>query len=206
MRVLVAEDEPVSRRVLADALRRWGYEAETTGDGEGAWQRLRGEGAPPLAILNWMMPKMDGVEVCRRVRESGSSLPPYIILLTARGGKEDIVSGLQAGADDYVSKPFDPDELRARVQVGERVVGLQSELAGRVAELEGALLQVRWLQGMLPMCSYCKKIRDDRDYWHEVETYISEHSEARFSHGICPDCRDRIVKPTLEVLGNVPDA
>ena len=144
-----------------------------------------------------MMPGLDGVDVCRRVRGRDNSRPTYIILLTAKDGKENIVGGLDAGADDYVTKPFDADELRARVQVAERVVGMQSELADRIGELEDTLSQVRRLQGLLPICSYCKKIRDDREYWQEVEEYITNHSEVRFSHSICPDCHELFVRPML---------
>ena len=196
--MLIADDDAVLRRSVRRVLADRGYDIETVRDGEEAWRALQRDDTAQLAVLNWVMPGMDGVEVCRRVRAMPTSRPTYIILLTAKSGKEDIVSGLRAGADDYVTKPFDVDELRARVQVGERVVGLQTELAERVSELEDALTQVRRLQGLLPICSYCKKIRDDRDYWQEVESYIAQHSEARFSHSVCPDCYIRFVRPLLD--------
>ncbi|HXF06120.1 MAG TPA: response regulator transcription factor, partial [Blastocatellia bacterium] len=126
MRILVAEDDPVSRRVLETTLQKWGYDVVSVSDGQQAWAVLSSETAPPLAILDWMMPEVDGVELCRRVRGS-LQRPIYIILLTARGSKEDIVAGLQSGADDYVTKPFDREELRARVQAGVRIVTLQME-------------------------------------------------------------------------------
>ena len=198
MRVLIADDDSVTRRLLQGALASWGYDVEAMRDGEGAWSALRRDDGAPLAVLNWMMPGLDGVEVCRRVRSVPNSRPIYIILLTARSGRKDIVSSLQAGADDYVTKPFNVGELRARVQVGERMVGLQAELADRVNELEEALRQEQRLQGLLPICSYCKKIRDDRNYWQEVESYIGQHSEARFSHRVCPDCYQRFVGPLLD--------
>ncbi len=124
----------------------------------------------------------------------------YIILLTAKGRKEDIVQGLTAGADDYIIKPFDRSELKARINVGERILRLQAELAARVKELELALANVKLLQGLLPICCYCKRIRNDQNYWQQVDAYISDHSEAQFTHGICPECRDKIVKPELERL------
>src|SRR5439155_4831059 len=105
-----------------------------------------------------------------------------------------IVTGLQAGADDYITKPFDRGELQARLQVGRRIVELQKGLADRVRELEAALSRVRQLQGLLPICAWCKKIRDDQNYWHQVETYIGSHSDARFSHGICPDCLKTVME------------
>jgi len=197
MKVLIAEDDPVSRRVLEATLAKCGYHVVVTCDGVAAWQELKSEDAPKLAILDWMMPGMDGLEVCRKVRESPDHRPTYIILLTARGRREDIVAGLQAGADDYVTKPFDSGELRARVQVGIRIIELQESLTRRVRELEDALSQIKQLQGLLPICSYCKRIRDDQNYWQQVEKYITEHSEAQFSHSICPDCYEKYVKPEL---------
>lgn len=200
MEILIAEDDAVSRRLLEICLLRWGYEVVTAKDGIEALEILSRENRPPLAILDWMMPGLDGVEVCRRVHQSHALLPSHIILLTARNGKADIVHGLDAGADDYISKPFDREELRARVQVGVRLVELQWKLAERVDDLTHALQQVKHLQGLLPICSYCKKIRGDNNYWQQVESYISQHSEAQFSHGICPDCFETVVRPELNRL------
>jgi DNA-binding response OmpR family regulator len=192
MKVLIAEDDPVSRRLLQAALIKWGYEVMVTTNGKEAWEALQQPGAPSLLVLDWLMPETDGVEVCRQARETPALKSAYIILLTSRGSKEDIVQGLQAGADDYVTKPFDHGELRARVQVGSRVVQLQSALADRVTELEEAIANVKQLQGLLPICSYCKKIRDDGNYWHRVESYIAGHANVRFSHGICPECTGKL--------------
>lgn len=197
MRVLIAEDDPVSRRILETLLRKWSYEVVTAFDGNGAWQQLQQPDAPHLAILDVMMPGIDGLEICRRVRTLQSTIPPYIILLTARQGTSEIVKGIEAGADDYLTKPYDRDELRVRVQVGTRIIDLQTKLAGRVGELESALEHVKQLQGILPICSYCKKIRDDQDYWQTVETYVSSHSEVKFSHGICPPCYETTVRQQL---------
>jgi phosphoserine phosphatase RsbU/P len=192
MKILIAEDDPVSRRLLQAALIKWGYEVIVTTNGKEAWETLQQPEAPSLLVMDWLMPEMDGVEVCRQARENPALKSAYIILLTSRGSKEDIVQGLQAGADDYVTKPFDHGELRARVQVGSRVVQLQSALADRVKELEEAIASVKQLQGLLPICSYCKKIRDDGNYWHRVESYIAGHANVRFSHGICPDCSGKL--------------
>jgi sigma-B regulation protein RsbU (phosphoserine phosphatase) len=199
-RVLIAEDDVVSRRLLESTLRRWSYEVVLAVDGEEAWAVLDGPEPPSLAILDWMMPGLDGVDVCRRARTRPSPTPPYIILLTAKTRREDVVQGLDAGADDFIGKPFHRDELRARLQVGVRVVTLQRKLAERVRDLEAALTRVRQLQGLLPICAYCKKIRDDQNYWQRVEEYISAHSDAQFSHGICPDCYERILGPQLRAM------
>jgi len=196
MKVLVAEDEPVSRRRLERALISFGYDVVVTKDGQEAWQALQ-EQALPLAVLDWMMPGMDGIEICRKVRETAEIRATYIILLTVKG-EEHLVEGLRAGADDYITKPFDAAALEARLQVGVRVTELQIRLADRVRELEDALSQVKYLRGLLPICSYCKKIRDDKNYWQQVENYIEENSEAKFSHGVCPDCYEEILKPQLQ--------
>ena len=188
MRILMAEDDPVSRRVLQAMLIKWNFEPVVVNDGEEAWNVLQAVDGPALAILDWMMPRRDGVDVCRAVRSLERECPPYLMLLTAKGRKEDIVVGLDAGANDFLTKPFDREELRARIQVGVRVIELQAELAKRVHELETAIQRVQTLQGLLPICCYCKKIRDDHNYWQQVEEYVAEHSGAQFSHGVCPDC------------------
>lgn len=198
MRILIAEDDAVSRRVLEANLVRWGFGVTAAADGTEALAVLEGPDPPRLAILDWMMPGADGVEVCRRVRKQTTSEPPYIILLTAKTDKDDLVAGLSAGADDYVTKPFDREELRARVNVGVRIVGLQRSLTERVADLQDALSRVKQLQGLLPICSYCKKIRDDQNYWQQVDTYISTHANVEFSHGVCPACYNQFIKPMLE--------
>ena len=203
MRILIAEDDLVSRKMLEATLARWGYEVVITRDGEAAWEALQRPDAPGIAILDWMMPGLDGVEVCRRLRARQADDPTYVILLTAKGNTADVVSGLQAGADDYVVKPFDREELRARLQAGIRIVTLQTALSLRVRELEEAMTRVKTLQGLLPICSYCKRVRNDGDYWQQVEGYISDHSDARFSHGICPDCYESVVRPQLQSLGTI---
>ena len=192
MHVLIAEDDRVTGEILARTLQRWHYHTTVVGDGATAWDHLRASTAPTLAILDWMMPQMDGPEVCRRVRAELPLAHMYLLLVTAREGRGDVIAGLDAGADDYIIKPFDPDELRARVAVGVRVLGLQQKLAERVAELQDALSNVKQLHGLLPICSYCKRIRGDDQYWQQVEGYIADHSEAQFSHGICPACYDTI--------------
>jgi phosphoserine phosphatase RsbU/P len=199
MNILIAEDDPVSRRILEETLINWGYEVSVTADGREAWDVLRGPDAPPLAILDIMMPEIDGLEVCRKVRQLPCATPPYLILLTAMNSKDDVVRGILAGANDYLTKPFHRDELRARVGVGAQMLSLQKTLAERVKELEEALSQVKQLRGMLPICSYCMKVRDDNDYWQKVEDYFSEHTDVQFSHSICPDCYTRVSREREEL-------
>ena len=192
MKILIAEDDAVSRRLLEAALLKWNHQVLVTTNGTQAWDALQQPDSPAMIILDWLMPGLDGLEICRRVRATPACASAYILLLTSRNTKEDIITGLEAGADDYLIKPFDHGELRARIQVGIRVLQLQNTLAVRVRELEEAVVSVKTLQGLLPICSYCKKIRDDGNYWHRVESYIATHANVRFSHGICPDCSDRI--------------
>jgi len=192
-RVLVAEDDPTCARILQVSLGNWGFDPVQYGDGAAAWDALQQPTPPSLAILDWMMPGMDGVEVCQRVRARPELAGMYIIMLTTRASKEDVVEGLWSGADDYVVKPFHIQEMRARVQVGMRVLSLQRSLADRVAELERAANSIKQLQGLLPMCAYCKSIRNDQNYWERVEQYLSEHAGTQFTHGICPSCYSKLI-------------
>jgi phosphoserine phosphatase RsbU/P len=200
MKILIAEDDPVSRHMLEVACGSWGYIPVAAEDGSAAWKIFQEPDAPPIGLIDWMMPVMDGLEFIQQVRQKETHNPPYLILLTARGNRNDIVRGLRAQADDYVTKPFDHRELRARLDVGRRVIRLQTMLAERVQELENALSCVKSLQGLLPICSYCKRIRNDGNYWQQVESYVAQHSEAEFTHGVCPECYEKIVKTEIEPM------
>lgn len=190
VKLLIADDDPTSLLLVTALARKWNYEAVTVRDGLEAWRSLEAD-ALPLAILDRQMPGLDGLEICRRVRASPKLASTYLILITSEGAREEIVKGLEAGADDYVTKPFHPEELRARIAVGVRLVSLQARLAQRVKALEETLAQVRRLEGLIPMCAWCKKVRNDQDYWQEVSSYLTERSEARFTHAICKDCFKR---------------
>ena len=179
MRILIADDDRMSTMMLSRSLERWGFEVVVAHDGVSAWGHIEGSTPPALAIVDWMMPGIDGLELCRRIREAHLATPVYVILLTSRNSRQDLVAGLQAGADDYLTKPFDPDELQARIHVGQRTLAL--------------IANVKRLSGLLPICSYCKRIRSDQNYWEQVESYITEHTDAQFSHGICPTCFDKVV-------------
>ena len=200
MRILIAEDDRVTRRMLETVLTEWKYEPLVACDGVTAWQMLQGDDAPELAILDWLMPGMDGLEICRSVRGLPTRQPIYLIILTVKGSRQDIVAGLESGADDYITKPFDLEELQARLHTGVRIVELQRSLSNQVRQLEDALSRVKQLQGLLPICSYCKNIRNDQNYWQQVEEYITAHSAARFSHGICPRCWENRVEPDLKKM------
>ena len=192
MRALVADDDPVARVILARALPGWDIEPIVVADGAAAWEVLASDNAPSLAIMDWEMPGLDGPELCRRIRGNPASASMYVLLLTSRDAAEDIVAGLDAGADDYLVKPFRAAELRARINAGVRVLTLQERLAQHVVELQQALANVKQLSGMLPICSYCKRVRRDENYWQQVETYVADRSDVEFSHGVCPDCLEKV--------------
>ncbi len=185
MKILVVEDDTVSQLVLATKLKKLGHDVVVTQDGEEGWQSFVCD-QPRLIITDWMMPKLDGLELCRRIRAHHQEKYTYIIMLTALAGKQSYLDGMDAGADDFLNKPVDMDELTARLRVAERILTLQTE--------------IKQLEGLLPICAYCKKIRDDNNTWQPVETYISDKTEARFSHGICPTCYDLNIKPELEQM------
>jgi phosphoserine phosphatase RsbU/P len=191
MRILIADDDKTSRSILVGVLTKIGHEVIATNDGQQAFEELQIPSAPSLAILDWIMPAMDGIEVIRAVRAIHTDKPPYLIMLTAKNDKADIIEGLQAGADDYLSKPFDVGELLARIEVGKRMIDMREIVADKVLKLRQAMDQISTLQGILPICAFCKKIRNDQGYWDQVEAYIARYTEAEFSHGICPSCLEK---------------
>lgn len=198
--LLIADDDKVTLNVLNDTLMRAGYDVITAADGDAAWLKLQ-QHEVSVAVLDWLMPGLEGIEICRRAQTEPKLAHRYFILLTGKDATEDLVAGLQAGASDYLRKPFEEAELIARVEVGVRFVELERKLAQRVAQLEAALDQVKKLEGLLPMCSYCKRIRNEQDYWERVDAYISQHANVRFLHNICPECYAKHVKSGAPEIG-----
>lgn len=191
MRVLIADDDAALLYGLQVQLERWGYEPIACADGTAARAVLQAPDPPGLVILDRSMPGVDGVTLCGEIRATPALGGTYVILLTAADSRDEVVAGLAGGADEYITKPFDWGVLRARIDTGARIATLQQNLAQRVRELQAALDMVKQLSGLLPICSYCKRIRRDGNYWQQLEAYLSEHSEAEFSHSICPDCLPR---------------
>jgi DNA-binding response OmpR family regulator len=182
MRVLLADDDPIFRSLMARRLRKLGYEPMEAGDGLEAW-RLYQEQDVNLVLCDWLMPELDGLGLCRRIRGQRKRQYTYIILITALNARVNYEAGIEAGADDLLNKTDDLDLLKARLQVAQRILALQDE--------------VKQLQGLLPICQYCKRICDNQNLWTEIEAYIAEHSDADFSHGICPECMEKHVRPQL---------
>jgi phosphoserine phosphatase RsbU/P len=187
-RILVAEDHKVTREALSALLEMKAFAVTTAATGDEALEVLTSFDPPRIAIVDWEMPGATGVEVCRAVRSLNGESYIYLIVITARHGEENIAEAMAAGADDFIHKPCGVSELLARVRNGQRVIALQRNLAGRITELEESAERMRQLKRLLPICMYCKKIRDDSDYWQEIEVYIREHTGTDFSHGICPTC------------------
>ncbi|HXF49701.1 MAG TPA: response regulator transcription factor [Verrucomicrobiae bacterium] len=176
MKILVAEDDAVSRLILEKTLTGWGHAVAACDNGAAGWSLYR-SGEFRLVILDWMMPEMDGPELCRKIRSLKRSDYTYLILLTAKTGKENFLEGMEAGADDYLTKPFDADELKVRLHVAERILSLQAD--------------IQTLRGILPICAWCKKIRSDKALWQTAEEYLKSHTEVDFSHSICPECAEK---------------
>lgn len=187
-KILLADDEEHSRRILAHYLADWGYLVTEARDGLEAAEVLGREEAPSIALVDWVMPGMDGIELCQHVRLQKGRPYTYIILLTAKADKDEVATGLESGADDYVTKPCDLAELRARLKVGDRLLDLERTLARQVVALRESLEHVRQLKELIPICAWCKRVRDDEDYWHSIEEYLHAETGTDFTHGICPHC------------------
>lgn len=191
MKILAVEDNAVARAVLRQALQHLGHEAVEATDGEAGWAAFLKHDDVRVIVSDWTMPRGDGLDLCRRIRARADEEYVYFILLTARDASEqNRAEAADAGVDDFLSKPLDVSELWMRLRVAERILGYTR--------------QVRQLEQMMPICSYCKKIRDDQNYWQQIEGYISERTGSDFSHSVCPDCYQRVVLPEIEQLKGAP--
>ena len=197
VRVLVVEDDERTQKALVFLLQRHGYATTVARDGQAALDILMQPDPPAIVLLDWEMPRLDGLHVCRALRTIPYPHYIYVIMVSARDSAEDVLTAFAAGADDFLSKPADTAQLLARMRSGERVLALEARLAERIAELEKTLDELRQLKRLLPICMYCKKVRDDGDYWQEIEAYIHEHTGTDFSHGICPECMHAVVARDL---------
>ncbi len=225
MRILIAEDNPVSAMMLQNILEDESVTIVMAANGTTAWDILQEPEPPSIAILDWMMPGMNGVELCRRIRSGPSRLNRiYLIILSVMNGKEEIALGLEAGANDFITKPFSNLELKARVSVGMRIARLEKELAEHkrkarltvgvhVAELEKkltesssalekALVENKQLKQLLPVCAYCRKIRNDDEYWLQIKRYFSSHLDTQSAHGVCPECYAKLFDTVIKQMGN----
>ena len=195
MRILVAEDDPLTLGLLTELIRKWDYETISANNGDVAWESMQRDDEPLVLLADWQIPGVHGDELCRRARAQLSTKPLHIILTTATQlTVESKVRALAAGADDYLLKPYDPRELQARLHVGERALVRQMELRKRVIELETALAQIQQLRGLLCICSDCKRIRDEQERWQTIEHYLAARTDVTFTHSLCPKCGELRMK------------
>jgi DNA-binding response OmpR family regulator len=188
VKLLIAEDEYTTRLTVQVVLEQWGYRVDSVEDGHEAWKVLQKPDGPQIAILDWEMPGIDGVELCNKVKMLERETPVYVIMLTGRDAQDDILKGFDAGADDYMTKPFDENELRARVRVAERLVNIQEELVISNNELRDVLNHVEMLQSNLPLCTECLRIQNFEDRWLTVEEYVQDQEDPRFKYTQCGHC------------------
>ncbi|HWZ94064.1 MAG TPA: response regulator [Opitutaceae bacterium] len=186
MNILAVEDDILARKIICRSLRRLNHEVIEAADGEEAWTRLQAGGVR-VVVCDWMMPRLDGLDLCRRIRARTGAEYVYFILLTGNtASDENQRAAAEAGVDDFLTKPLDPQEIWMRLRVAERILRYAT--------------QVSQLETFLPICSYCKKIRDDKNYWQQIESYINKRTGTDFSHSVCPDCYQRVIVPELEKL------
>ena len=186
MKVLIAEDDTVASRVLEAALLKLGHEALVANNGESAWEILQTESVRAV-VSDWQMPRLDGLDLCRRIRKREGDYVYFILLTHMEASEKNLQEATDAGVDDFLAKPINSNQLWMRLRVAERILGFTTE--------------VRQLESFLPICGYCKKVRDDQNYWQQIEQYINTRTGTNFSHGVCPDCIEKVLKPQLAKLG-----
>ena len=191
-RVLCVDDDPATQLVLSGIIEDAGWQPESALSATAARDAVASNPEIQVVLLDWMLPDGSGVDLCRELKaRAGASL--YVILVTVRGTPEDVETGLDAGADDYLVKPVSPVEVRARIRSGFRAADAQRQLAERLAQLELALKRVSSLESLLPLCMYCRRI-NSAETWQSVEDYLWEHVDVKVSHGCCPDCLSKLTR------------
>jgi DNA-binding response OmpR family regulator len=189
VKILIAEDEYTTRLMVQVCLENWGYSIESVEDGKKAWDIINQKNPPQIAVLDWEMPGISGIELCRKIKSLDRSSPIHVILLTARDSKNDISQGFEAGADDYITKPFNDDELGARIRVAERIVTIQSSLNSSLEELREALDMVQSFEEPVAVCRKCKKIGAFDGSWRTPEKLLEYPVDPRFIQLDCPSCK-----------------
>jgi CheY-like chemotaxis protein len=179
MKILIAEDDPIAAKILQRALETFGHEVVATRNGDEAWESFDRDPVR-LVVSDWFMPGLDGLALCRKIRDRPKTAYTYFILLTGQEtGPDNYDLAANAGVDDFLTKPLDRPTIRLRLRVAERILSFTTE--------------IRTLKDMIPICSYCRKIRNDENYWQMVETYINEQTGSNFTHGICPECHAKLL-------------
>jgi DNA-binding response OmpR family regulator len=186
--ILIAENDKTIQITLKSLCKSWNYNVIITDNGNDAWGILQELNTPHIAIIDRIIPGMNGIDICKEIRNMKTNVPKYIILFSTLNSKKHIIEGFEAGADDYIARPFLSDELRLRIKAGERIVKLQTSLTDNINRLEDALTHIKTLQGILPVCCICHRIRNDQESWQRIEKYLGEHTNIQLSHTFCPDC------------------
>ena len=189
MKVLIAEDDMVASRVLEASLIKLGHEPLLAPEGESAWRILQ-EQPVRVVVSDWQMPGTDGLELCRRIRARAGEDIYFILLTQVAATARNLAEATEAGVDDFLGKPVDYGQLWMRLRVAGRILQFTTE--------------VKQLESFLPICGYCKKVRDDKNYWQQIEQYMNTHAGTNFSHGVCPDCYDRVLVPQMQAAGIKP--
>jgi DNA-binding response OmpR family regulator len=190
-RILVVDDEEMVLEYLSKRLEKHNYEVVTCLSGEKALEKVKALDFD-VVILDVILPGIDGYEVCRRLKSDKKTSGIMVLILSVRKTVQERLKGYSVEADDYITKPYDPEELLAKVQILLRLKNALDERDRFIYKLQQALSKVKTLSGLLPICSSCKKIRDDKGYWNQIEDYIRAHSPAHFSHSVCPECAKRL--------------
>ncbi len=189
MKILVVDDDPIACAVLQGLVKALGHEFTVALNGEEAWEKFNAE-PHRLVISDWIMPGIDGLELCRRIRTRGGDYTYFILLSTQTTSASNLDQATAAGVDDFLTKPARLAELKARLHVADRILNYAT--------------QVKQLELLIPICSYCKKVRDDKNYWNQIESYINSRTGSNFSHGVCPDCYKDVLVPQMKEIGVVP--
>jgi len=190
MNILAVEDDPVAQLVLSSSLASLGHRVVLAADGEAAWDAMM-DRSLRVVVSDWQLPRLDGLDLCRRIRKEREDYVSFILLTQQGATDSNLEEAFAAGVDDFLTKPVSVRDLRLRLRVAERILGFTSDL--------------KTLESFLPICTYCKKVRNDEAYWQGIETYFRERAGTRFSHGCCPDCYEKVVKPQLRAFG-VPES
>ena len=186
MKILAVEDDPVAFAVLEDTLKSLGHEVVPASNGEAAWTLLHEQNCR-MVVCDWTMPKLDGLELCRRIRTHPGDYIYFILLTGNVASNRNRDHAMAAGVDDFLSKPVDLEDLKIRLHVAQRILQYTTH--------------IQQLESLIPICSYCKNVRDDKSYWKRIENYLAEKTGASCSHSVCPECYQKHVVPQFEELG-----
>ncbi len=198
IKVLVVDDDPDVLFATSRIVKKEGFQVFTASDGRECLESA-GKNKPDLILLDVMLPDANGIDLCGKIKKDPELGSAFVVLISgSKTESDEQAEGLDAGADGYIARPISNRELRSRIHSMVRILSAERERDRLIGELQEALSAIRQLQGLLPICSSCKKIRDDKGYWVKLENYISDHSEATFTHGLCQECADKYLSDSQD--------